>query len=142
MKKIKELLTEKGSQIWSVEPEASVYEALARMAEKNVGALLVVHADRPVGILSERDYTRRVVLQGKASKDTQVREIMTPRPICISPECRVEEAMALMTERRIRHLPVIEGDQVLGLISIGDLVKAIIAQQQFLIEQLERYISG
>jgi len=142
VKKIRELLEEKGTQVWSIAPEESVYDALALMAEKNIGALLVIDQNQTVGILSERDYTRNIILLGRTSKDTQVREIMTARPICISPEETVEEGMALMTERRVRHLPVIDNDQVVGLISIGDLVKAIIAEQQFIIQQLEHYISS
>lgn len=142
MKKIRELLEEKGTQVWSIAPESSVYDALALMAEKNIGALLVIDQGQTVGILSERDYTRNVILLGRTSKDTQVSKIMTSRPVCVSPEQTVEEGMALMTERRVRHLPVIENDQVLGMISIGDLVKAIIAEQQFIIQQLEHYISS
>lgn len=142
MKKIRELLEEKGTQIWSIAPESSVYDALALMAEKNIGALLVIDGGQTVGILSERDYTRNVILQGRTSKDTQVREIMSSRPVCVAPEQTVEEGMALMTERHVRHLPVIEDDQVLGLISIGDLVKTIIAEQQYIIQQLEHYISS
>jgi len=142
VKKIRELLEEKGTQVWSIAPESSVYDALALMAEKNIGALLVIDQGQTVGILSERDYTRNVILLGRTSKDTQVSKIMTSRPVCVSPEQTVEEGMALMTERRVRHLPVIENDQVLGMISIGDLVKAIIAEQQFIIQQLEHYISS
>ena len=142
MKKVRELLEEKGTQVWSIAPEASVLDALALMAEKNVGALLVMDQGELVGILSERDYTRNVVLQGRTAKDSPVRDIMSGRPVCVGPEQSVEECMALMTDKRVRHLPVIEGNRVLGLVSIGDAVKAIISEQQFMIEQLERYISS
>ena len=142
MKTIRELLQEKGTQVWSIAPEASVYDALASMAEKNIGALLVTDDGETVGILSERDYTRNVVLLGRTSKDTKVRDIMTSRPVCVSPEQTVEEGMALMTEKRVRHLPVIDGDRVLGLVSIGDMIKAIISEHKFIIEQLEHYIAS
>lgn len=133
MKKIRELLEDKGTQVWSIAPQASVYDALALMADKNIGALLVMDQGRTVGILSERDYTRNVILRGRKSKDTQVSEIMT-RPVCVSPDQTVEEGMALMTDKRVRHLPVIEDERVLGLVSIGDLVKSIISEQQFIIQ--------
>lgn len=142
MKKTRELLDDKGTQIWSVSPTESVYDALALMAEKNVGAVLVMDQDRLVGIISERDFTREVVLRGRAAKDMLVSEIMTSRPVCVSPEQTMEECMALMTEKRVRHLPVVEEDRVVGLVSIGDVVKATISEQKFIIEQLELYISG
>ena len=142
MKKIRELLEDKGTQVWSIAPQASVYDALALMADKNIGALLVMDQGRTVGILSERDYTRNVILRGRKSKDTQVSEIMTSRPVCVSPDQTVEEGMALMTDKRVRHLPVIEDERVLVLVSIGDLVKSIISEQQFIIQQLEHYISS
>ena len=142
MKKVRELLEEKGAQVWSIAPEASVFDALTMMAEKNVGALLVMDQRELVGILSERDYTRNVALQGRTAKESSVRDIMSGRPVCVGPEQSVEECMALMTDKRVRHLPVIEGNRVLGLVSIGDAVKAIISEQQFMIEQLERYISS
>ena len=142
MKKIRELLDDKGTEIWSIAPTDSVYDALALMAEKNIGALLVMDRDRLVGILTERDYTRDVVLQGRTARETQASEIMTSRPVCVGPEQTVEECMALMTDKRVRHLPVIEGDRVVGLISIGDAVKATISEQRFIIKQLEQYISG
>ncbi len=142
MKTIKQLLEEKGAAVWSIRPDASVYDALALMADKTIGALLVMDGDKMVGLVSERDYARNVVLKGRASKKTRVSEIMSPRVICVEPEQTVEEGMALMTEKRVRHLPVIEGGSVLGLVSIGDLVKAIISEQQFIIEQLEHYISS
>jgi CBS domain-containing protein len=142
MKKIRELLEDKGTQVWSIAPEASVYDALSLMAEKNVGALLVMSQGSTEGILSERDYTRNVILQGRTSKDTRVADIMSRRPVCVSPEQTLDEGMALMTDKRVRHLPVIENDRVLGLVSIGDLIKAVISEQQFIIEQLEHYISS
>jgi CBS domain-containing protein len=119
-----------------------VYDALELMADKNVGAVLVIDADRLVGILSERDYARKVILHGKSSKDTPIREIMTQRVVYVRPEQTTEECMALMTDKRVRHLPVLEDDQVVGVISIGDVVKSIISEQGFIIDQLERYISG
>jgi CBS domain-containing protein len=142
MKKIRELLDEKGTQVWSVSPTQSVYDALALMAEKNIGAVLVMDQEQLVGILSERDFTRELVLQGRAAKDTQVSGLMTSRPVCVGPEQTVDEGMALMTEKRVRHLPVVEEERVVGLISIGDAVKATISEQKFIIAQLERYISG
>jgi CBS domain-containing protein len=142
VKKVRELLEEKGTQVWSIAPEASVFDALTMMAEKNVGALLVMDQRELVGILSERDYTRNVALQGLTAKESSVRDIMSGRPVCVGPEQSVEECMALMTDKRVRHLPVIEGNRVMGLVSIGDAVKAIISEQQFMIEQLERYISS
>lgn len=142
MTTIRQILEQKGSQVWSVPPSSTVYDALRLLAERDIGALLVIEGEQLVGILSERDYARKVILKGKSSMKTEVREIMTERVIVVSPEHSVEEAMALMTDKRLRHLPVLEGDKVIGMVSIGDLVKAKIADQQFMIEQLERYISG
>ena len=142
MRTVKQLLEDKGQHVWSVTPDSSVLEAIKEMADKQVGALLVLDHDKPVGIVSERDYARKVILQGRSSQETPVKEIMTTRVVCARPDLNVEECMAIMTDRRIRHLPVMEGDRVLGMISIGDLVKAIIADQQFMINQLERYIAG
>lgn len=142
MKTIKQLLEEKGAAVWSIGPDQSVYDALALMADKTIGALLVMDGDKMVGLVSERDYARNVILKGRSSKKTRVNEIMSERVICVEPNQTVEEGMALMTEKRVRHLPVIEGGSVLGLVSIGDLVKAIISEQQFIIEQLEHYISS
>ncbi|MGH2593753.1 MAG: CBS domain-containing protein [Anaerolineae bacterium] len=143
MKTVKQLLQGKGSDVWSVAPTTSVYEALALMAGKNVGALLVLEAGQLVGIFSERDYARKVVLQGKTSKDTPVSEIMTSKVVYVRPEQTIEDCMALMTDKHIRHLPVLADDhQVLGVISIGDVVKAVISEQSFIIEQLENYITG
>jgi CBS domain-containing protein len=142
MKKILDLIEEKGSQVWSIGPDVSVYDALALIAEKGIGALLVIDDTGPVGLFSERDYARNVVLKGRSSRDTPVRDIMTSRVLYVTPDQPVEEAMALVTERRVRHLPVIDDGQVRGLVSIGDLVKAIIAEQQFIIAQLEHYIAS
>jgi len=142
VKTIKDLLGNKGQEIWSVGPDTTVYEAIELMADKGVGALMVLDEERPAGIISERDYARKVILQGRSSKDTSVREIMTSRLIHTSPDRSVEECMTLMTTNKIRHLPVMEADQLVGIVSIGDLVKATISDQQSTIEQLERYISG
>ena len=136
-----QLLASKGSQVWSISPDATVFAGLTLMAEKNIGALLIVEHDRPVGIMSERDYARKIILEGRSSRDTKVRSIMTTRLVRAQPSDSVEYAMALMTQERIRHLPIMEGDTVLGIVSIGDLVKTMIDQQQFRIEQLERYIT-
>ena len=142
MTSIRQLLKEKGHDVWSTSPKTSVYDALLLMAEKNVGALLVLRDGEPVGIVSERDYARKVVLHGKISMNTPVGDIMTEEVISIDPQITIKEAMALMTEKHIRHLPVIEGAEIIGLISIGDLVKSIITDQEFMINQLEMYISG
>ena len=142
MKTVRQLLQTKGHDIWSVAPDTSVFDALEVMAGKNVGALLVLEADALVGVFSERDYARKVILKGKASKHTLVREIMSHRVVCVSLEHSVEECMALMTDKRVRHLPVLEEQKLLGVISIGDVVKAIISEQEFMIEQLENYITG
>jgi CBS domain-containing protein len=142
VKTIQQLLDQKGSQVWSIEPEASVLDAMALMAEKNVGALLVIDPIGPVGLVSERDFARNLELRGKAARDTPVREVMTRPVVCAAPDQTIEEAMALMTDKRVRHLPVLDDGQVLGLVSIGDLVHATIAEQRFLIEQLEHYISA
>jgi CBS domain-containing protein len=141
MKTVKDVLDSKGYQVYSIAPTATVYEALKLMGEKEVGALAVTDADRLVGIVSERDYARKVILRGRTSRDTLVREIMTGAVITTHLEQTVEECMALMTDRRIRHLPVMEAGRMIGMISIGDLVKSIIAEQQFMIEQLETYIT-
>ncbi len=140
MKAVRQLLQGKAGILCTIGPDARVFNALKLMAEKNVGVLLVVENDRLVGIVSERDYARKVILHGKSSHDTPVREIMTERPVCVQPDNSVEECMALMTEKHIRYLPVIEQGKLLGVLSIGDLVKETIAEQQFMIEQLESYI--
>ena len=142
LRKIKDLLDEKGREIWSISPDSTVYDAMKLMADKEIGSLAVLEDGRLVGLISERDYARNVILKGRSSKDTPVREIMERRPVCATPDESVEESMAVMTDRRTRHLPVIEGDKLVGIISIGDLVKAIISDQEFTIEQLVNYISG
>jgi CBS domain-containing protein len=142
MRRVSDILESKGHDVWSIEPGALVYDAMKLMADKGIGALLVMEGAKLVGIISERDYARKIILQGRSSHSTQVREIMTARVIYTEPESNIEECMALMTDKRIRHLPVVEAGQVCGVISIGDLVKAIIAEQKFIIEQLERYISS
>ena len=142
MRKVRDILETKGHEVWSIEPGALVYDAMKLMADKGVGALVVMESARLVGIISERDYARKIILQGRSSRTTEVREIMTSRVVYAEPERNIEECMALMTDKRIRHLPVVEAGQVCGVTSIGDPVKAIIAEQKFIIEQLERYISG
>ena len=139
---ISDILHHKGTQVWSVDPDATVFDAIKLMAEKNVGALLVMKDERLVGIISERDYTRKVVLKGKASKDTAVREILSGQVIHITPAHAVDDCMRLMTEHHVRHLPVMEGEKVVGLVSIGDLVNHVITAQSQTIEQLQTYITG
>ena len=142
MQTIRDLIKSKGTTVWSIAPNAVVLDALRLMAEKDIGALLVLEADRPIGLLSERDYARKVVLEGRASSDTSVRAVMVTDFPVASPTHTIAECMTHMTERRARHMPVMDGDQLLGVVSIGDLVKATIDQQQFTIEQLEGYISS
>ena len=142
MKSVRDILKLKGSDVWSVEPDATVFEALQRMADKEVGALVVTEGAQVVGLISEREYARKVVLQGRTSPTTLVKEIMTSPVVYIHLDQAIEECMSLMTEKRTRHLPVIEDGKLVGLISIGDIVKSIIADQQFMIEQLVRYVSG
>jgi CBS domain-containing protein len=142
MKTVRDVLRVKGNNCWSIGPNDSVYDAMKIMAEKEIGALLVIEKDKLVGIISERDYARKVILQGRSSKTTAVREIMTARVAYADPDMGVEQCMAVMTEKRIRHLPVLDRERLCGVISIGDLVKSIITEQKFIIEQLERYISG
>lgn len=140
MKTVSQLLQDKGGSIWSVTPETSVFDALKLMAEKNVGALLVMGDGKLRGILSERDYARKVILLGKSSHEIAVREIMSDKVVCVGPEQTVDDCMALMSGKRIRHLPVLANGKVVGVLSIGDLVKAVIAMQQQTIQQLESYI--
>jgi CBS domain-containing protein len=142
MRLIREVLQLKGSEVWTTTPDTPVYEALKLMAEKEVGALVVVDKGQVVGILSERDYARKVVLKGKTSMETPVKEIMTSRVFYVQPEQTIEECMALMTDKRVRHLPVLSGDQLTGIISIGDVVKEIISEQKVYIRDLENYIVG
>jgi CBS domain-containing protein len=140
MKSVRQLLELKGREIHSITPDARVFDALKLMAEKDVGALVVTEGGKLAGIISERDYARKVILHGKSSHDITVRDIMTGKVITVSPDHTVEECMALMTGKRIRHLPVTEGERLTGVLSIGDLVKEVIAEQEQTIKQLESYI--
>lgn len=142
MKTVRDILKVKGRDVWSIEPGATVYDAMKLMAEKEIGSLMVMEGAKLVGLISERDYARKVILQGRSSRTTQVKEIMTSRVVYARLDQNIEECMAVMTEKRVRHLPVMEEERLVGVISIGDLVKSIIAEQKFIIEQLERYISG
>lgn len=136
------VLQNKGHSIWSVSPDETVFEAIKLMAHKNVGALLVMSGEKLVGVLSERDYTRKIALRGKSSKDTLVKEIVSTPVISVTSNHTIDECMRLMTEHRIRHLPVLDGEKVLGVVSIGDLVNWIISTQNATIRQMEEYISG
>ena len=142
MKTVSDILNSKGHDVYSVSPGDSVYDSLKLMADKEVGALLVMDGEKLVGIVTERDYARKVILEGKSSKSATVDEVMTRQVLCASPERTVDECMALMTDKRARHLPVVDHKQVVGVVSIGDLVKALISEQQVLIDQLQHYISG
>jgi CBS domain-containing protein len=143
MTTVNDLLRSKGREVWTARPETTVFDALQLMAEKNIGAVLVMDGEILVGMLSERDYARKVILLGKSSKDTLVSEIMTARVVCVQADQGIDECLALMTEKRVRHLPVLDSkDRVIGVISIGDVGKAIIADQVFIIAQLEHYITG
>jgi CBS domain-containing protein len=139
---ISEILQTKGSSVWSISREAMVFDAIQLMAEKNIGALLVIEEGKLVGILTERDYTRKIALKGKSSKQTAVKEILSGEIIRVGPENTVQECMRLMTDHRVRHLPVLEGEKILGVVSIGDLVNWIISAQNSTIQQLQTYISG
>jgi CBS domain-containing protein len=139
---VRDILQDKGREIWRVSPQTSVFDALRLMADRNIGALLVLEGEKLAGIFSERDYARKVILKGKASKDTAVAEIMTAVVVTVRPSQTVEECMELMTANRIRHLPVLDGQELAGVISIGDVVKAIISDREFTIKQLENYITG
>lgn len=139
---ISSLLHYKGTTVWQISPEATVFDAIQLMANKNIGALPVVAGGKLAGIFTERDYTRKIALAGKTSKQTYVREVITPKVITVAPEESVEECMRLMTEHRIRHLPVLQNNELVGIISIGDLVNSIISAQDAAIEQMENYIGG
>jgi CBS domain-containing protein len=139
---LSEILNSKGTQVWSIAPDATVFDAIQTMSDKNIGALLVMEGGKLVGILTERDYTRKIALKGKSSKQTAVKEILSGQIIQVNPASTVEECMHLMTDHRVRHLPVIEGDKVVGVISIGDLVNWIISAQNSTIHQLQTYIAG
>ena len=139
---VSEVLSKKGNAVWSVAPDQTVYEALELMRAKDIGAVLVVEGDKPVGIFSERDYARRGILEDRASRDTKVSEIMTREVYCVSPHKTMEDCMALMTARRLRHLPVVEHDRLIGLVSIGDAVKTVIGDQEHTLHELEMYVDS
>lgn len=142
MRTVEQLLQVKGSDIWSIAPQATTYNALQIMAEKNVGALLVIEKEKLMGIFSERDYARKVILKDKSSKNTSVGELMTREVFYIDANSTLEESMVLMTAKRIRHLPVLKNNQLIGIVTLGDVVKQIISDQQFAIRELEKYITG
>jgi len=139
---VNQILQTKGNQVYTVLPEATVFEALQIMADKNIGSLVVIQDEKVAGILSERDYARKIVLQGKSSRETHVQEIMTREVKTVDPETSVTKCMELMTDKRIRHLPVLDGGRLVGIISIGDVVKSIINEQENIIHHLEGYITG
>lgn len=139
---VSHILRTKANAIFSITPDTIVYEALELMVEKNVSALVVMENEKLVGIFTERDYARKVILKGKASKETRIGEIMTEAPVTVSPDSSIDDCMRLMTNRFIRHLPVVSGDQLIGIISIGDVVKFIIEEQKFIIQNMEHYITG
>jgi len=141
-KTVSSILKKKGADIWSVTPDNTVFEALTLMSENKCGALVVLEQDKLCGIVSERDYARKIILVGKSSKDTLVKEIMSSTVFYASPSLTSEECMAIMIDKRVRHLPVMEDDKLVGVISIGDVVKAVIDEKVFVIDQLERYITG
>lgn len=142
MTTVRQLLDQKGTKIWSIHPDATVFDAVAKMAEKDIGSLVVMDGDELVGIITERHYARNVVLKGKTSPGTLVRDIMEKHVVIARPEQSVDQCMALMSEKRVRHLPVFEVNKPIGIVSIGDLVKSIIGDQKFTIDQLEHYIRG
>ena len=142
MKTVKQILDAKGREVWTIQPEASVFEAIQLMAEKKVGALVVADGDKPVGIISERDYARKVILEGKSSQETPIRDIMTTNVVCTRLDQTVEECMALVTEKRIRHLPLVDHGKLVGIVSIGDVVKAQRDQYQGEVDTLQTQILG
>ncbi len=139
---VENLLAQKNGQIWSITPDATVYEALVLMDQKNIGALLVMQGDTLIGILSERDYARKIIIKGKSSKETLVREVMTTVVCYVDKKTNMDECLAIMSDKRIRHLPVMEDGQLIGLVSIGDVVKGIISEQEIVIDDLYKYING
>jgi CBS domain-containing protein len=141
MGKVRDILESKGSVVFSVHPSSIVYPAIELMCQKNIGGLLIVENDRLVGIFTERDYARKLILKGKSSKDTPISELMTKDPFTVTPENSIEDCMNLMTDKHIRHLPVVDGGKLIGMISIGDVVKTIIHEQKGIIEHLESYIN-
>jgi CBS domain-containing protein len=142
METVRQILNHKGVEVLAISPEQSVYEAIKKMAEHEVGALVVLEDDKLVGIISERDYARKIILLGRRSRETLVRDIMVTNPITVGPDDSVRTCMEQMTNQRVRHLPVVEKEKLVGLVSIGDVVRSIMSQQAFMIEQLEHYISG
>ncbi len=142
METVRQILLKKGHQIYAIPPDAKVIDALKLMSEKGVGALIVMEGDKVEGIMSERDYARKVVLMGKSSREASIKEIMSQKVVYVNPQQSVEECMALMIGKKIRHLPVIENDKLTGIISIGDVVKAVIGEKEFVIDQLTHYIVG
>jgi CBS domain-containing protein len=141
MGKVRDILQSKGSAVFSVEPTIMVYRAIEQMCERNIGGLLITEGGKLAGIFTERDYARKLILKGKSSKDTPISELMTKNPFTVTPENTIEDCMTLMTEKHIRHLPVVSGDGIVGVISIGDVVKQIIQDQKAIIEHLEHYIT-
>ncbi len=141
MHSIRDILREKGTKVQSIDPNENVYEALRQMDEHGIGALLVMEGDKPIGLFSERDYARKLALRGLRSRETTVRTIMSSPVLTISPDASVQQGLSMMTEKFIRHLPVVDGSRVIGMVSIGDLVKAVIKDQESLIEQLESYLA-
>ena len=142
MHTVKELLREKGSQVWTIGPQATVYEALELMATKNIGSLVVLEQGNVAGIFTERDYARKVVLKGRSSRTTSIGELMITDVLYVGPDDSIEDCMALMTDKRLRHLPVMENGKLVGVVSIGDIVKVVISNREFTIRELERYITG
>jgi len=142
MTTVQKLLDKKGREVLSVNPDDTVFDAIKKMADKNVGSVVVIEDDKPVGIFTEREYARNVILKGRSSPMTPIRDVMERRVICARPEQTVEECMAVMTDKRVRHLPVLERKKLVGIVSIGDLVKSKIADQQFTIERLVEYVRG
>jgi CBS domain-containing protein len=142
MRLVSDILNSKGNDVWAVRPDDSIFDSLQTMADKGIGAVLVMDGDKLVGIVTERDYARKVILEGKSSKTSSVSEVMTRKVLCVNPDRTIDECMALMTDKRARHLPVLDHKRVIGVVSIGDLVKAVISEQQVIIDQLQHYISG